>query len=176
MMGRERAGRKSCALLSGKRINHRKNIPKMYSLAPESGGRMTAPIPTKETELFQRYIQSVERTADLISSRLSELLDLACAKFYGEALWQHELASMAGFLAEEGTGAMDEIAPEDYEGLISFYKLYGHACSKTADAIYDFLEGTGTEAGMREGFVALEAHNAARDVYLTGIDFPAWLL
>ena len=128
----------------------------MYSLAPEAGGRWTSTtdIEARLAEAFQRYIQSVERMADVLSALLSELLNADDRKCFGEALWQHELARAAESLAEEATIAIEEIAPEDYEALPAFYNLYAKACDETAKAIYDFVDGIGTEAGMREAVLA----------------------
>lgn len=149
----------------------------MYNLSPQAGGRWTLPrsTETKELELFQRCVQSTERIADLVEFDLFNLLRASYLKFPSDPLWRHALGCVAEFLAEEETNKMGGIAPDGYEGLVSFYNLYAEACAKAADSIYEFLDGDGEAAGMHTAFRVLQAHNEARDVYLESIDFPAWL-
>src|SRR5947209_3207723 len=119
----------------------------MYSLSSAAGGRWK-PLDTgesKTSDLFERYIQSVERTVDLITFRLQELLEFDdyYLKHNGEAVWRHELATVMHIVREGETTALAAIAPDGFEGMVAFYDLHAKACGEAAKAIDQYLDGLG---------------------------------
>lgn len=126
--------------------------------------------------VFEKYLGCVERTAATIVDSVETIMGAQHREIRSGSFWREALGEIAGLVESEALEAVALNAPAGYEPVVPFYQKYAAACGELAGRIRCFLRevtaartraAAECEAAVEIALRVLEAHNAARGIYLS---------